>query len=74
LIQVCADPATADARERELRALAAASKAAPKMPVALLVLTQEQAAALAGNVFRVLPAYEMDVGRNSWDDRRPCRG
>ncbi len=62
LIQVCADPATAEARERELRALASASKAAPKMPAALLVLTQEQAAALAGNEFSVLPAYEWMLG------------
>jgi uncharacterized protein len=64
LMQVCADPTTAAAHERELRALASASKAAPKMPAALLVLTQEQAVALAGNAFRVLPAYEWMLGES----------
>jgi hypothetical protein len=58
LLQVCADPSTADARGREMRALADAAKTEPKLPATLLVLTQEQAIALAGNGLRVLPAYE----------------
>jgi predicted AAA+ superfamily ATPase len=58
LLQVCADPSTADARERELRALADAAKTQPKLPALLLVLTQEQMIALAGRGLRVMPAYE----------------
>ena len=58
LLQVCADPSTADAREREIRALADAVKTQSKLPAALLVLTQEQAIALAGSGLRVMPAYE----------------
>ena len=58
LLQVCADPSTADAREREMRALADAAKTQPKLPAVLLVLTQEQAIALAGSGLRVMPAYE----------------
>ena len=58
LLQVCADPSTADARERELRALADSAKANPKLPAALLVLTQEQSIAFAGTGLSVMPAYE----------------
>jgi len=58
LLQVCADPSTADAREREMRALADAAKLQSKLPAALLVRTQEQAIALAGSGLRVMPAYE----------------
>jgi len=58
LLQVCADPSSADAREREMRALADAAKARSKLPAALLVLTQEQAIALAGSGLTVTPAYE----------------
>jgi len=58
LLQVCADPSMAEARERELRALADAMKLRPKLPAALLVLTQEQAIGLTGSGARVLPAYE----------------
>ena len=58
LLQVCADPSTPDAREREMRALADAAKSRPKLPATLLVLTQEQAIALASSGLRVMPAYE----------------
>jgi len=58
LLQVCADPSTVDARQRELRALADTAKTQPKLPAALLVLTQEQVIALAGSGLRVKPAYE----------------
>lgn len=58
LLQVCADPSTPDARERELRALADAAKNRPKLPATMLVLMQEQAIALAGSGLRVMPAYE----------------
>ena len=58
LLQVCADPSTAEAREREMRALADAAKTQSKLPAALLVLTREQAIALAGSSLRVMPAYE----------------
>lgn len=58
LLQVCADPAAEQTRERELRALGSAMKEAPKLPAALLVQTQEQALALAGNSFSAWPAYE----------------
>ena len=58
LLQVCADPSTADARERELRVLADAAKTQSKLPASLLVLTQEQVIALAGSGLRVMPAYE----------------
>ena len=62
LLQVCADPATADVREREMRALADAAKTRPKLSAALLVLTQEQAIALAGSGLRAMPAYEWMLG------------
>jgi len=58
LLQVCADPSTPDARERELRALADAAKSGLKLSATLLVLTQEQAIALASSGLRVMPAYE----------------
>ena len=58
LLQVCADPSTTDARERELRALADAAKSRSKLSATLLVLTQEQAIALAGSGLQVMPAYE----------------
>lgn len=58
LLQVCADPSTPDARERELRALTDAAKNLSKLPAMLLVLTQEQAIALDGSGLRVRPAYE----------------
>ena len=58
LLQVCADASAPDAREREIRALADAAKSRSKLPATLLVLTQEQAIALAGNGLRVVPAYE----------------
>ena len=58
LLQVCADTAAEQTRERELRALGSAMKEAPKLPAALLVQTQEQALALAGNSFSAWPAYE----------------
>lgn len=58
LLQVCADPSTAVARERELRALADAAKADSKLPAALLVLTQEQSLAFVGSGLTVKPAYE----------------
>ena len=62
LLQVCADPTTADAREREMRALVDAAKTRPKLPAALLVLTREQAIALAGSGLRAMPAYEWMLG------------
>ena len=58
LLQVCADPSTPDARERELRALGDAEKTLSKVPATLLVLTQEQVIALSGSGLRVVPAYE----------------
>jgi predicted AAA+ superfamily ATPase len=58
LLQVCADPAAEQTRTRELRALGSALKEHRKVPGALLVYTQEQAVALAGEPFRVVPAYE----------------
>jgi hypothetical protein len=58
LLQVCADPSTPDAREREMRALVDAAKSWSKLPATLLVLTQEQVIALAGSGLRVVPAYE----------------
>ena len=58
MLQVCADPSTAEAREREIRALVDAAKGRSKLPATLLVLTQEQVIALAGSGLRVLPAYE----------------
>ncbi len=58
MLQVCADPSTANAREREMRALADAAKSRSKLPATLLVLTQEQVIALAGSGLRVVPAYE----------------
>jgi len=58
LLQVCADPSTPDARERELRALTDAAKSQSKLSAALLVMTQEQTIALAGSGLRVMPAYE----------------
>ncbi len=63
LLQVCADPAAEQTRERELRALGSAMKGAPKVQAVLLVLTQEQAVALAGNAFSAVPAYEWMLGR-----------
>jgi predicted AAA+ superfamily ATPase len=58
LLQVCADPSTPAAREREMRALADAARGQSKLPAALLVLTQEQAIALERSAVRALPAYE----------------
>jgi predicted AAA+ superfamily ATPase len=58
LLQVCADPAAAQTRERELRALGSVMKEIPKVQAVLLVQTQEQAVALAGIAFSALPAYE----------------
>lgn len=58
LLQVCADPSTPDARQRELRALTDAAKSQSKLPATLLVLTQEQAIALTGSGLHVMPAYE----------------
>lgn len=58
LLQVCADPSTPQARERELRALFDAAKEQPKVQAALLVQTQEQALALAGVDVAARPAYE----------------
>lgn len=58
LLQVCADPAAKPVREREVRALSAVAGVAKKVPALLLVETQEQAMALAGESFRIEPAYE----------------
>ena len=58
MLQVCADPSTAEAREREIRALVDAAKGRSKLPATLLVLTQEQVIALAGSGLHVMPAYE----------------
>jgi predicted AAA+ superfamily ATPase len=58
LFQVCADPASEQTRTREIRALGSAAKENPKLPAVLLVLTQEQAAALSAEPFRIVPAYE----------------
>jgi len=58
LIQVCADPAAGPTRSRELRGLDAAMREIRKVSAALLVLTQEQAIALADQPFKVVPAYE----------------
>lgn len=58
LLQVCADPASEQTRTREFRALGSALAEIPKVPGVLLVLTQEQAMALSGESFQVLPAYE----------------
>jgi len=58
LIQVCADLATPEVAERELRALEDAAKVHPKATRRLLTLTRD---AMAGNVPRrviVQPAYE----------------
>ena len=62
LLQVCADPSTANARERELRALADAAQTHSQIPATLLVLTQEQVIALAGSGLRVMTAYEWMLG------------
>ncbi|MGB8327325.1 MAG: hypothetical protein WCE48_07075, partial [Steroidobacteraceae bacterium] len=56
-VQVCADPAAEQTLAREMRALASALKENPKLPAVLLVLTQEQAVALSGEPFRIVPAY-----------------
>jgi uncharacterized protein len=58
MLQVCADPTSDQTRMREVRALSSALAENPKIPGALLVLTQEQAVALSGESFRVVPAYE----------------
>jgi predicted AAA+ superfamily ATPase len=58
MLQVCADPTSEQTRMREVRALSSALAENPKIPGALLVLTQEQAVALSGESFRVVPAYE----------------
>jgi hypothetical protein len=59
LIQVCADPAAASVRERELRALASARHEFSGVPALLLVHTQEQSIALRrAEDCVVLPAYE----------------
>jgi uncharacterized protein len=58
MLQVCADPTAQQTRAREIRALGLALKENPKVPAALLVLTQEQAVALAPAPFRIVPAYE----------------
>lgn len=58
LLQVCVDPSSVEARERELRSLADAHKTLPQLPASLLVLSQEQVIALAGSGLRVTPAYE----------------
>jgi hypothetical protein len=58
LIQVCADPVPEKTHEREIRALSAAIQEYPKTPAMLLVLTQEQAMALATDSFRTVAAYE----------------
>jgi hypothetical protein len=63
LLQVCAGPSDEQTHEREIRALDAAIKEYPKTPAMLLVLTQEQAVALATNSFRTLPAYEWMLER-----------
>jgi uncharacterized protein len=64
LLQVCADPASEQTRERELRALSSAAKEVPKTPAALLVLTQEQSLTLTGTSFSVLPTYEWMLGKS----------
>ena len=53
-----ADPANEQTRTRVLRALGSAAKENPQLPAVLLVLTQEQAAALSAEPFRIVPAYE----------------
>jgi hypothetical protein len=58
LLQVCADPGSEQTRTREFRALGSAAKENPRLPALLLVLTQEQAAALSAEPFRIVPAYE----------------
>jgi uncharacterized protein len=58
LLQVCADPVGEQTREREVRALVAAARKHPKADAQLLVLTQEQALAIADQPFDVKPAYE----------------
>ena len=58
MLQVCADPTAEQTRAREVRALGLALKENPKVPAALLVLTQEQAVALSAAPCRIVPAYE----------------
>jgi len=63
LLQVCAEPSAAQTYEREIRALGSAMKEYPKTPAMLLVLTQEQAVALATESFRTVPTYEWMLER-----------
>lgn len=58
LIQVCADPEAEGTLQRELRALADAAAAFPNATRRLLVLTRDQAIAVADSTVRVQAAYE----------------
>lgn len=57
LVQVCADPSEPETRERELRALTAASGEHPRAKKSLLVLTRDQGFAANGGI-GVQPVYE----------------
>ena len=62
LIQVCADPTAPKVLEREIRALQSAARMHPHAERLLIVLTREQAAAVADAGFRVCPVYEWFLG------------
>ena len=58
LVQVCADPSTAKAQEREIRSLREAGRDMPGAAQRLLVLTRDQTIALSAHGISVQPAYE----------------
>ena len=70
LIQVCADPTDPGTLQRELRALADAAIDHPRAQRRLLVLTRDQARAVAAPSVQVQPAYEwlLDPPASALDD------
>jgi hypothetical protein len=64
LIQVCADPAPPDVREREFRGLASARKEYPRAGSRLLVLTHDQIPGVSKTGVTVEPVYQwlLDAG------------
>ena len=65
LIQVCAELADADTRERELRALAEAAREHPRAKRRLLVLTRDQVSVTAAEDVLVQPAYQWLLDSNN---------
>ena len=58
LLQVCADPARTETRERELRALLEMKRERPRARLRLLVLDASQAAAMQTSGVMVQPVYQ----------------